>query len=222
MRFPVDTRHAIETRCAVMTRATLAIVLLLAAAGPADAKRARSKLRNELTVLKARLAQLETRLQVETRRLDATLPNIVGGFPGLCTDPCTVDSDGDGVGDCEDFCPCDAGNGDDDGDGWADCYDPCPGDAENACIDPCRMDGDGDGTPDCEDPCPWDPAASTDADGDNVPDCFDPCPDNPTNDCFDPCPLDSDGDGAKDCTDPCPFGAEGDFPCLGLPPGTAK
>jgi hypothetical protein len=205
-----------------MAFAALAIVLLLAAAGPADAKRARSKLRDELTILKARLAQLETRLQVETRRLDASLPNIVGGFPGLCADPCAVDSDGDGVGDCEDFCPCDPANGDDDGDGMADCYDPCPGDAENACIDPCRMDGDGDGTPDCEDPCPWDPAASTDADGDNVPDCFDPCPDNPTNDCFDPCPLDSDGDGAKDCTDPCPFGAEGDLPCLGLPPGTAK
>ena len=198
------------------------VVMLLGTLVPADAKPARSKLRHELAMLKARLAQLESRLQFETRRFETMLPS-VGATPGnLCADPCAVDSDGDGVGDCEDFCPCDPANGDADGDGMADCFDPCPADAENACIDPCRMDGDNDGIADCEDPCPWDPMPVTDADGDDIPDCFDPCPNSASNDCFDPCPLDSDGDGTKDCTDPCPFGAEGDFPCLGLPPGTAK
>ena len=193
---------------------------LVATSAPAGAKR--SKLRHEVAMLKARLAQLESRLQFETRRFETMLPGVIGSTGGLCADPCAVDSDGDGVGDCEDFCPCDPANGDTDGDGMADCFDPCPADAENACIDPCRMDGDNDGVSDCEDPCPWDPAAVTDADGDDIPDCFDPCPDSASNDCVDPCPLDSDGDGAKDCTDPCPFGAEGEFPCLGLPPSTAK
>jgi hypothetical protein len=198
------------------------VAMLLGTLAPADAKQARSRLRHELALLKARLAQLESRLQFETRRFESVLPTIIGSAGGLCADPCAVDSDGDGVGDCEDFCPCDPANGDTDGDGMADCYDPCPADAENACIDPCRMDGDNDGVPDCEDPCPWDPTGATDADGDDIPDCFDPCPDSANNDCVDPCPLDSDGDGAKDCTDPCPFGAEGEFPCFGLPPSTAK
>jgi outer membrane murein-binding lipoprotein Lpp len=195
--------------------------LVLAAGVPAEAKKARSKLRHEVALLKAKLAQLETQLSVAARRLDAAWPG-GGGVPGgICADPCAIDSDGDGTGDCEDFCPCDPADGDTDGDGMADCWDPCPGDADNACIDPCRMDGDADGVPDCEDPCPWDPAAAVDADDDQIPDCFDPCPGDPANECFEPCPLDSDGDGTKDCSDPCPYGAEGDFPCLGLPPGTA-
>lgn len=201
----------------------LAIVMLVSGTlTSAAAKPPRTKLRREIALLKARLAQLESRVQFDTRRLDAVLP-LAGGIPGgLCADPCAVDSDGDGLGDCEDFCPCDAANGDTDGDGLADCYDPCPDDAENACVDPCRMDGDGDGVPDCKDPCPWDPAPSTDGDGDDIPDCFDPCPDDASNQCIEPCPLDSDGDGMTDCTDPCPFGARGDFPCLGLPPSTAR
>jgi hypothetical protein len=195
-------------------------IVVAGAAAPACAKKARSKLRDEVTMLKARLAQLEARLDVASRRFEAVLPAVIGG--GLCADPCAVDSDQDGIGDCEDFCPCDAGNADGDGDGLADCADPCPDDAENACIDPCRADADGDGVTDCEDPCPWDPNPSTDGDDDGIPDCFDPCPGDPSNVCVEPCPLDSDGDGVKDCTDPCPFGADGDFPCLGLPPGAGR
>ena len=198
----------------------IAATLSLGAADDAFAKR--SKLRHELDLLKARLAELESRLQFQTRQLETMLPTVIGSGGGLCADPCAVDSDGDGVGDCQDFCPCDPVNVDSDSDGWADCYDPCPNDAENACIDPCRMDGDGDGVPDCKDPCPWDPAGGADTDADQLPDCVDPCPNDAANDCIQPCPLDSDGDGTKDCTDPCPYGAAGDFPCVGLPPATAR
>lgn len=200
----------------------LAIVVLAAIVSPAEAKKARSKLRQEIALLQARLAQVESRLQFESRRVEALLPTVIGVVGGLCADPCATDSDGDGIGDCKDLCPCDATNADDDGDGMPNCYDPCPTEADNACIDPCRTDGDADGVPDCKDPCPWDPATVTDGDDDGLPDCLDPCPDGSTGDCAPPCPLDADGDGTKDCVDPCPFGAAGDFPCVGVPPAPVK
>lgn len=85
-----------------------------------------------------------------------------------------VDSDGDGVVDCEDECPanadkadagecgCDVAETDSDGDGTPDCVDACPADAaktapgECGCGEP-DVDTDGDGTNDCLDNCPNDP-----------------------------------------------------------------
>jgi len=179
------------------TALALALVLgtLIGWAFSADAKKPkRASLRREVTLLKARIAELEGRLSFEERQPSGRggSRDTPGFFPGtgLCGDPCAVDSDEDGTGDCEDPCPCDPSNTDTDGDGAADCWDPCPDDATDAGIDPCRMDSDGDGTTDCEDPCAWDPAA----------------------------PADEDGDGIGDCTDPCPWGEKG--PCV-LPPGGA-
>jgi hypothetical protein len=171
-----------------------------------------AELREEVAQLRAGLGVLESRVAFEVRRDAVAAPPAVGG---ICGDPCAQDSDGDGSGDCEDLCPCDATNADGDADGSPDCSDPCPDDATDACIDPCRMDSDGDGTSDCEDACPWDPAPASDGDEDGVPDCQDPCPDDPANACFGPCPLlDQDGDGVRDCTDPCPFGEETGMPCV--------
>jgi hypothetical protein len=172
----------------------------------------KKRLRTEIAQLRAELAQVKSSVDFQQRRDTAI------GFPGtggLCGDPCSEDSDGDRVNDCEDPCPCDASNSDGDGDGAIDCIDPCPDDATDACIDPCRMDSDGDGVNDCEDPCPWDPAPATDGDGDGVADCMDPCPDDPDNACIGPCPLmDQDGDGMRDCIDPCPWGEQLGMPCV--------
>jgi hypothetical protein len=194
-------------------RAVVAVTLLaVLGIGIAEAKKPRPKrLRQEIAELKAKLAQLESQVQFQTRRLETRLPVVAGG---LCTDPCALDSDGDGQGDCADPCPCDPTNADADADGMPDCFDPCPEDATNACIDPCRTDSDGDGENDCVDPCPWDPRPATDEDGDGIPDCQDPCPGDRTNDCITPCPLDADGDGMKDCVDPCPWGAAPGSPCI--------
>jgi len=177
-----------------------------------EAKTRRPRLRAEVAQLRAKVVQLEGELNFQQRR-DAV--SVVPGPGGICTDPCTFDSDGDGIGDCEDLCPCDPNNGDGDGDGIPDCIDPCPEDATDACIDPCRMDSDGDGVTDCEDPCPWDPAPAQDGDKDGVADCQDPCPEDAANRCFDPCPLlDQDGDGTRDCIDPCPWGEATGMPCV--------
>jgi hypothetical protein len=170
-----------------------------------------AELRQEVARLRAALGVLESRIEFQARAPALLGPPAVGG---ICGDPCAQDSDGDGSGDCEDLCPCDATNTDGDGDGSPDCLDPCPGDATDACIDPCRTDSDGDGTSDCEDACPWDPAPASDGDHDGVPDCQDPCPEDRANACFGPCPLDQDGDGLRDCTDPCPFGEEAGVGCV--------
>lgn len=207
--------------------ALVALVLMLGST-PATAGVKEKKLRAELLELKARVAQLESQSGFLMRK--GAQPVVSPGLGGLCTDPCAVDSDQDGVGDCEDPCPCDASQADGDGDGMPDCADPCPGDATNACIDPCRQDADGDGVTDCEDPCPWDASAAVDGDGDGIMDCNDPCPGDRKNACIEPCPLDADGDGTKDCVDPCPWGEINGpgRPCF-LPPmppgvgmGTAK
>jgi len=206
-------------RTTIMIGVFLALVAIWATDTQAKAKT--RGVRAELAVLKARIAQLESAVEFQMRRQAASIrPFPVGG---ICTDPCAVDSDGDGTGDCEDSCPCDAGHVDGDGDGVPDCLDPCPGDATDACIDPCRMDSDGDGQADCEDPCRWDPANAADRDGDGVADCADPCPDDARNDCFAPCPLDSDGDGTNDCHDPCPWGDGTMQPCsMGSPTGAPR
>ncbi|MBM4268594.1 MAG: hypothetical protein FJ144_18615 [Deltaproteobacteria bacterium] len=126
--------------------------------------------------LRLEVAQLQGRVEAESRRLQGDAGGAVPGFSsGLCSDPCAVDSDEDGIGDCEDPCPCDASGADSDGDGALDCYDPCPDDATDACIDPCRNDSDGDGTNDCEDPCPYQADPAVDENDDGIPDCKDMC-----------------------------------------------
>jgi hypothetical protein len=191
------------------------VTLLAVWAWSGEAKRPRAKrLRAEIAELRATLARLQSQVEFQARQV-ATRPVGVGG---LCADPCASDSDGDGVGDCTDPCPCDASNADGDGDGAADCVDPCPSDPTDACADPCRHDSDGDGKSDCEDPCPYDPNGASDDDQDGVPDCQDPCPNDPSNDCIGPCPLlDQDGDGLRDCSDPCPWGEATGMPCT-VPP----
>lgn len=94
-----------------------------------------------------------------------------GGGPG---DPCSLDADSDGTGDCDDLCPTDAAkvapgacgcgvaDGDRDGDGVADCDDDCP-DA----YDPGQVDADDDGVGDACDPdegdTAWDPGEPGDS-----------------------------------------------------------
>jgi hypothetical protein len=141
-----------------MTR-TLILVVSLAtlalAATPASAKSSKIKrLRSEIGRLEARLAEVEREMARQAQRL-AQVPIAPAGF---CSDPCTVDSDTDGLGDCEDPCPCDPNHDDTDADQWPDCMDPCPHDAENVCISACRAEPDGSGTgmTDCVEPCPPD------------------------------------------------------------------
>ena len=129
--------------------------------------------------------------------------------PGVCG--CgvpDVDSDGDGLLDCEDGCPndptkvapgacgCGVPDTDTDGDGVADCDDGCPDDPSKVTPGDCGcgvadLDTDGDGLADCADECPDDPAkvapgdcgcgvADTDSDGDGVADCVDGCPNDPS------------------------------------------
>ncbi len=148
--------------------------------------------------------------------LDATL---VGGYAYLeqqvtyngfilshapCDDDCGVDSDGDGVPDCNDGCPTDPNK-------------TAPGVC--GCGTP-DDDTDNDGTPDCNDNCPNDSnktepgdcgcgVADTDTDGDGTPDCNDNCPSDPSKTAPGICgcgvsDVDSDGDGAADCNDGCP------------------
>lgn len=132
---------------------------------------------------------------------------------GECPINCEVDSDGDGVKDCDELCDsdpdktqpgqCGCGNADtdDDGDGVANCIDQCAGEDDT-------VDSDGDGSPDCVESCDNDPAkiapgqcgcgtADTDDDGDGVANCLDQCPGADDT-------LDTDGDGIADCLDPCP------------------
>ena len=200
----------------------LAALLFAFAASEAHARSKRKGVRAEIAALKARIAQLESAVDFQLRRDGRATPPGPVPVGGLCADPCATDSDGDGVGDCEDYCPCDPVNGDGDGDGVPDCADPCPDDATDACIDPCRMDSDGDGTADCEDACPWTAEDDSDGDTDGVPDCADPCPEDKTNDCSPVCKLDADNDGTMDCVDPCPWGESTGAPCVLSGPGLPR
>ena len=168
----------------------------------------RPRLRRQVVLLRAELAELATQMSYVTRQLGdgpGGAPSVPNAPGGICGDPCTTDSDEDGIGDCEDYCPCDPNIADEDADSIPDCADPCLDDPIQACIDPCNVDSDGDGTNDCDDVCPWDPAAATDSDADGIPDCQDFCPDDPANICFEPCNVDRDGDGVDDCDDVCPW-----------------
>ena len=99
---------------------------------------------------------------------------------------CSVDSDEDGVANCEDNCVVDydPDQSDGDGDGIGDLCDNCP---EIANADQADSDGDGAG-----DPC------DVDQDGDQLPDSLDNCPlvANPDQ-------LDADGDSVGDPCDNC-------------------
>jgi hypothetical protein len=179
----------------------LTALALHAVSGDAEPGR-RPGLKKQVAELRAELAQVSNQVNFAARAI-ADIPTFPGG--SLCGDPCATDSDEDGIGDCEDYCPCDPNTTDTDADGIPDCADPCPDDATDACIDPCNQDADGDGVKDCEDPCPWDPAAPADDDEDGIPDCQDFCPGDRYNTCFEPCTLDTDGDGTSDCDDGCPW-----------------
>lgn len=138
-----------------VTRAAAFVAVLIASALTAAPAAAGSKkvkrLRAEVAHLEARLGALERQVSQQAQRL-ALVPSAPAGF---CSDPCAVDSDGDGRGDCEDVCPCDPDHGDTDGDEWPDCMDPCPNDADNACVFGCLAEPDpsGTGVTDCPEPC---------------------------------------------------------------------
>ncbi|MCH4823761.1 MSCRAMM family adhesin SdrC [Gramella lutea] len=120
---------------------------------------------------------------------------------------CQLDTDGDGVSDCDDICPNGDDNIDTDEDGVPDACDICEGGDDT-------MDSDQDGIPDYCDNCPQaENPYQEDSDGDGVGDACDDCIDefgNPDN--FgcpdDPCAEgpDSDGDGINDVCDVCPDG----------------
>lgn len=57
----------------------------------------------EIAALEAQVTTLRSQFALASGRI--TRPGARSG--GLCTDPCATDSDGDGVGDCDDLCPCD-------------------------------------------------------------------------------------------------------------------
>jgi hypothetical protein len=201
-RIGTNRRKSMRARRIGWVAIALALVGLWAAVGEAKKKPGRSRLRAEVARLRGEVARLETSVRFLNQNAAEPAPPTGGG---VCGDPCATDSDEDGIGDCEDVCPCVADHTDGDTDGTPDCADPCPEDATDACIDPCRSDSDGDGTNDCEDPCPYDPSAAADSDNDGTPDCQDPCPDDPANACSDPCAVDQDGDGVPDCRDECPW-----------------
>ena len=109
--------------------------------------------------------------------------------PVVVADLCKVDSDGDGIPDCEDKCPNDPGPPE---------YNGCP-----------PPDRDHDGIPDPLDKCPDTPGlpqydGCPDTDGDGIPDNVDRCPTIPGSPQFQGCP-DTDGDGIPDPDDKCPF-----------------
>ncbi|MFZ5766984.1 MAG: CsgG/HfaB family protein [Thermodesulfobacteriota bacterium] len=128
--------------------------------------------------------------------------------PGICG--CGVpdiDSDNDGIMDCNDSCPadplktepgvcgCGIADVDIDGDGIMDCTDLCPDDPLKTAPGVCGcgvpdIDSDNDGTMDCSDLCPADPLktepgicgcgiADIDSDGDGTMNCVDLCPADP-------------------------------------------
>lgn len=141
---------------------------------------------------------------------DCVDPCIVG-LPS--SDPRFVDSDGDGVQDCEDICKGSA-DIDSDGDGILDCRDKCKGGVDEDldhdgiwdCNDDCitngtpnkEQDTNGDGEFDCKPGCdPNGPKKDNDPDGDGILNCLDP---------FDNCEdhTDDDKDGRPDaCGDDC-------------------
>jgi hypothetical protein len=136
---------------------------------------------------------------------------------------CPKDSDRDGVNECDDDCPTEAGppandgcpeeEKDRDNDGVPDdedgCYNP---DCDIVDSQGCPKDSDGDGIVDCDDDCPYEAGERQnngcplqDSDNDGVTDDQDKCY-NPGCTLVDSqgCPWDSDNDGLTDCEDNCP------------------
>jgi hypothetical protein len=154
---------------------------------------------------------------------------------------CPKDSDNDGVIDCDDRCPGEAGSSsnygcpvtteaeDSDNDGVPNnqdqCYNP-----QCSMVDStgCPLDSDGDAVNDCDDQCPDQYGEQdngcplADSDGDGVPDDRDQCY-NPQCSMVDAkgCPKDSDNDGVNDCLDNCPNQA-GDMGNNGCPQQTPQ
>lgn len=146
-------------------------------------------------------------VQRSLRALFAVVALAAGAF-GAVDGPCEVDSDGDGVVDCNDGCPadplkvapgacgCSVADTDTDGDLTPDCNDGCSRDPLKVAPGTCGcgvsdVDTDGDAVADCNDGCPADPAktsagicgcgvADVDTDGDSVADCIDGCPSDPS------------------------------------------
>jgi hypothetical protein len=111
-------------------RIVLVGLLVLGVGGAAEAGSKGS--RSALAKLKRKVAMLESRLNRQAQMVSGLVP-----VNGVCVDVCAFDSDGDGLGDCVDPCPCDPTNFDGDGDGIPDCIDPCPEDAEDRCLVGC-------------------------------------------------------------------------------------
>lgn len=133
---------------------------------------------------------------------------------------CPKDADGDGINDCDDLCPQEAGvaegrgcpYGDADADGVPDSVDECDDPCTMVDEKGCPKDSDGDGIVDCEDDCPAEGGderhfgcPERDSDLDGVSDDNDWCY-NPGCDVVDEkgCPKDSDNDMISDCEDGCP------------------
>ena len=128
---------------------------------------------------------------------------------------CAIDTDGDGVVDCEDKCPNVKGEKmfdgcpDTDADGVQDSEDLCPK-VKGSVADKGCPDTDGDGLTDNLDKCPNTPGLlenegcpANDKDRDGVADEVDKCPEVFGLAEFDGCP-DSDGDGIPNSLDKCP------------------
>jgi len=107
-----------QTKRAVFMWSVAGLAMTFAAGADAHAARPK-RLRDEVTALKVQIAQLQTQADYQMRLIAASHAAPATG--NLCVDPCSVDSDGDGINDCEDLCPCDPNNQDTDGDGVPDC-----------------------------------------------------------------------------------------------------
>ena len=112
---------------------------------------------------------------VESSVICGNTPQNTSGSVTISDDSCVAldcgaDSDGDGVGDCDDECPGEE-DIDSDGDGVVDCNDQCPDDPYKTEPGDCGcgvddVDTDSDGIPDCNDECPDTPDDCTACTGD--------------------------------------------------------